>query len=111
MKIDPNLQPLGGAEPERVGSKRNGGVTPTGSSKTTAKPEGLQPASGEDTVSLSTVHSDVQHLTAALTHVPDVRTEKVGPLQQKVKNGQYKPDNEKLADALLSEQASRKFKA
>lgn len=111
MKIDPNLQPLGGAQSERVGNKRNGGVAPTGSSQNAGKAEGLRPATGEDTVSLSTVHGDVQHLTAALTDVPDVRTEKVGPLQQQVKNGQYKPDSEKLADALLSEQASRKFKA
>jgi negative regulator of flagellin synthesis FlgM len=107
MKIDPNLQPLGEAQPDRVSGKRSSGVAPKGSSQTA----GLQPASGQDTVSLSSTHGDVQQLTTALQNVPEVRTDKVNALQQQVKNGQYTPDNEKLAGALLSEQASRKFKA
>ncbi|HUI76027.1 MAG TPA: flagellar biosynthesis anti-sigma factor FlgM [Candidatus Acidoferrum sp.] len=107
MKIDPNLQPLGESQPDRVSGKRNGGVTSTGTSHTT----GLRPATGDDTVSLSSTHGDVQQLTTALQNVPEVRTDKVNALQQQVQSGQYIPDNGKLADALLSEQASLKSKA
>ncbi|HUL15549.1 MAG TPA: flagellar biosynthesis anti-sigma factor FlgM [Terriglobales bacterium] len=107
MKIDPNLQPLGESQPDRVSGKRNAGVTSKGSSQTT----GLQPASEEDTVSLSSTHGDVQQLTTALQSVPEVRTDKVNALQQQIQSGQYNPDNGKLADALLSEQASLKSKA
>jgi len=38
---------------------------------------GVKPAAGEDTVHISSAHSDVQTLKANFAHVPEVRAAKV----------------------------------
>lgn len=104
MKIDPRFQVPGDAQPERVSGKRNGAVNSKGSAPTS----GLRPVSGEDTVSLSSRHGEVQQLTAAAANVPEVRANRVEALQQQVRHNRYQPDNQKLADALLADAATRK---
>jgi|GEM_PF-647732 flagellar biosynthesis anti-sigma factor FlgM len=107
MKIDPKIQFPNDSQPERVSGKRANDVAPKSGSQTT----GLSPTAGEDTVSLSGKHGDVQRLTAAVAQVPEVRAERIAALQSKVQSGNYKPDSEKIADAVISEQSTRKFKA
>jgi flagellar biosynthesis anti-sigma factor FlgM len=71
----------------------------------------LTAANGEDTVSLSGTHSDVQRLTSAVSQVPEVRAERIAALQGKVRSGNFQPDSQKVADAVIAEQTTRKFKA
>lgn len=108
MKIDPRL-PISGAteEPNQIKNSRSSGVQ-TGQSANTS---GAKPASGEDTVSISTRHSDLHSLSASLASVPEVRVNLVSALQQQVNSGQYKPDSQKIADAIIAEHASRSAKA
>ena len=107
MKIDSKVQFPNDSQPERVSGKRANDVAPKSGSQTA----GLAPAAGEDTVSLSGTHGEVQRLTSAVAQVPDVRAERISALQSKVQSGNYKPDSEKIADAVISEQGARKFKA
>lgn len=107
MKIDSKLQFPNDGQPERVSSQRTNPSQPKG----TAASTGAHPANGEDTVSLSGAHGDVQHLTAAVSQVPDVRAGRIAALQGKVRSGNFKPDSGQIADAIVSEQSHRKFKA
>jgi flagellar biosynthesis anti-sigma factor FlgM len=108
MKIDPRL-PISGAtqQPSQVKNSRSSGVQ-TGQSANTA---GANPAAGEDTVSISARHSDLQSLSASFASVPEVRVNLVSALQLQVNSGQYKPDSQKIADAIIAEHASRSAKA
>ena len=103
MKIDPRIQLPGDVQPELIRNSRKSAVQPTG----TADTGGVRPAAGEDTVSISSTHSDVQTLKANLANVPDVRTDRVAALQQRVSTGQYQPDSGKVADAIIADQISR----
>lgn len=101
MKIDPTIQFPGDSQPDRVKEARSGAAKrPSGA-------PGISAPSGEDTVSLSGKHGEVQTLAGQLANVPEVRTEHVNALQQKVRTGNYRPDSEKVADAILAEH--RKF--
>src|SRR5947208_2107248 len=62
-------------------------------------------------VSLSGAHGEVQRLTSAVSQVPDVRTQRIAALQGKVRSGNFQPDSQKIADAVIAEQTARKFKA
>ncbi len=108
MKIDPRL-PVPGAthQPNQVKNSRSSGVQ-TGQSTNTS---GANPAAGEDTVSISTRHSDLQSLSASFASVPEVRVNLVAALQPQVSSGQYKPDSQKIADAIIAEHAFRSAKA
>jgi flagellar biosynthesis anti-sigma factor FlgM len=103
MKIDPRIQLPSDVQPELVKSSRKSGVQSTGSTGTA----GVKPAAGEDTVDLSSTHSDVQTLKASLANVPDVRTDRVTPLRQQVSTGQFQPDSGKVAEAIIADHASR----
>jgi len=107
MKIDSKLQFPNDSQPEHVSGKRSGDVAQKGSSQTT----GISPATGEDTFELSGTHNEVHQLTSAVSQVPEVRAERIAALQGQVRNGEFKPDSEKIAEAVLSEHSSRKFKA
>jgi len=98
MKVDSKVQFPNDSHPERVSGKRAKDVAP----KDGAQTAGLTPATGEDTVRLSGTHGEVQKLTTAISHVPDVRMERIAALQGKVQSGNYKPDSEKIADAVIS---------
>jgi flagellar biosynthesis anti-sigma factor FlgM len=104
MKIDPRTVLPGDVQ-----------STPVKNSRTGAQPgakdsSGVKPAAGEDTVHISSAHGDVQTLKANFAHVPEVRTAKVNALQR-VHSGNYKPDSQKVADAIIAEQSQRSSKA
>lgn len=107
MKIDPKIHLTGDSQPESVKTGKNAPVL----SSSASKAAGLSPATGEDTVSLSSIHADVQLLAAGLAQVPEIRARQVAALQQQVRQGQYQPDNQKIADALITEHNSRVRKA
>ena len=99
MKIDPRTLLPADQQANPVKGSRNAGPA---SSK---QASGLKPATGEDTVKISSTHSDLQTLKAGLERVPEVRVAQVSALQQKVNSGEYHPDSQKIADAIISEHA------
>lgn len=107
MKIDPKINLNGNAQPEPVKSSRSNGAKPVSA----PAGQGISSARGEDTVTLSGVHGTIQALTAGLSNVPEVRTERVNALQQKVQSGQYPVDKGKVADAIIRDHAPRNSRA
>jgi flagellar biosynthesis anti-sigma factor FlgM len=103
MKIDPRIQFPGGIQPDSVKNSRKSGAP----SSAAGDSAGVQPTSGEDTVSISSTHGDVQTLTANLANVPEVRTARVSALRQQVDTGQFHPDSLKVADAVIADHAGR----
>jgi flagellar biosynthesis anti-sigma factor FlgM len=106
MKIDPRTALPTDAQSTPVKNSRH-----TAPQSTAKDSSGVKPASGEDTVNISSVHSDVQTLKASFANVPEVRVAKVSALQQRVSNGQYKPDSQKVADAIIADHSRRTSKA
>jgi flagellar biosynthesis anti-sigma factor FlgM len=107
MPIDPIIPVPGNAQPEPVKSTRSGGA----SASSSASAANVRPASGEDTVSLSSTHGEVQSLTASFANVPEVRTGRVNALQQLVSGDQYQPDSGKVADAIIADHSRVSAKA
>jgi negative regulator of flagellin synthesis FlgM len=106
MKIDPTIQSTGDLQNDRV--KDTKGNAPRVQSD--ARSGATSSASTGDTVQLSSKHGEVQQLSAQVANVPDVRVDRVAPLQAKVSSGAYRPDSQKVADAMLSEQTRRTSK-
>lgn len=104
MKIDPTIQFPNDPQSERV-TNAPAKSTPSLSSGSTS---GASSAAGEDTFSLSSAHGEVQALTANLANVPEVRSQRVAALQQRVQSGNYQPDSGKVADAIIVDQTGRK---
>jgi len=102
MKIDSTIQFPGDSQPDRVKDARSS----TASKGPSGARDVLAPGA-EDTVSLSGKHGEVRNLASQLAHVPEVRADRVNALQQKVQTGNFRPDSEKVADAIIAEQ--RKF--
>jgi negative regulator of flagellin synthesis FlgM len=102
MKIDSTIQFPGDSQPERVKDARSGAATkgPSGARDVSAP-------GAEDTVSLSGRHGEVRNLASRLVQVPEVRADRVSALQQQVQTGNFRPDSEKVADAMIAEH--RKF--
>jgi negative regulator of flagellin synthesis FlgM len=100
MKIDPRTQLPSETQPPPVKNSRNTGAAPN-----SKQSSGVKPATGEDTVRISSTHSDVQTLKANLANVPEVRVDRVNALQQQVNSGHYKPDSQKVADAIIADQS------
>jgi flagellar biosynthesis anti-sigma factor FlgM len=107
MKIDPRI-------PSTV-ETQNGQVKAANTAATKAQsPERAASAAtvpSGDTFALSQKHGEIQQLSVQLASVPEVRTEKVAPLQAQVKSGNYKPSPVKTADAILAEQTRKSAKA
>ena len=99
MYIDPKIQFPRDSQPDPVTGTRNSTAPAGGSSKSVA----ASPASDGDTVSLSSVHGEVQTLAASLDNVPDVRTDRVNGLRAQVDQGHYQPSSYKVADAIIRE--------
>ena len=99
MFIDGKLQFPTDSQPEQVKTTKNAG----GSAAGTVKLGGVSSSSGEDTVSLSRTHGEVQALTAVVAAVPEVRTERVTSLREQISKGQYQPTSQQVADALIRE--------
>ena len=108
MKIDAKVKFPNESSAERISGRPANNVAPA--PKGGSQGAGFSPGAGEDTVSLSGTHGEAQRLRSVIAQVPDVRAEQIAALQGKVQSGNYKPDSQKIADALISEQNARKFK-
>ncbi len=101
MKIDPNLQ-------STVNSQSDAVQNPKTSRAQEAIQEGRSTEiNGSDTVQLSSKFAEVQQLTAKVQQLPDIRSERVSILKQKIQQGTYKPDPAEVADALLNNAVSQ----
>jgi flagellar biosynthesis anti-sigma factor FlgM len=107
MKIDPTIQSTGNLQNDRVKDTKGSAVR----AQSDARSATASSASTGDTVQLSSQHGEVQQLAAQVANVPEVRMDRVAPLQAKVNSGAYQPESEKVADAMLSEQTRQTFKA
>ena len=107
MKIDPTIQFPNDPQPDRVTNPPGKATLP----QRPRSPEGASSPSGEDTLSLSSTHEVVQALTASLASVPEIRTQRVAALQQRVNSGVYQPESQKVADAIIADQAGRRPQA
>ncbi len=104
MKIDPTIQFPSDPQSDRV----TNAPSKTTQSQSSGSATGASSPSGEDTFSLSSAHGEVQTLTANLANVPEVRNQRVAALQQRVSNGSYQPDSQKVADAIIADQGGRR---
>jgi flagellar biosynthesis anti-sigma factor FlgM len=104
MKIDTTIQFPNDPQSDRVTSAP-GKATPSQSSTSSSA---ASSAAGDDTFSLSSAHGEVLSLTASLANVPEVRTQLVTALQQRVNSGSYQPNSQNVADAILADQAGRR---
>lgn len=100
MKIDYNVQFPDDLQSSQVSSKKSA-ATP---SRAGTGSQGVSSPTGDDTLSLSNAHGEVQSLSAALQQVPEVRSNRVSGLQYQVRKGEYQPDSGKIADALIAQQ-------
>jgi flagellar biosynthesis anti-sigma factor FlgM len=107
MFIDGKVQFPADSQPEQVKTTKNTG----GAYAATGRLGGVSPSSGEDTVSLSSTHGEVQALTAGVAAVPEVRTERVTSLRGQISKGQYQPTSQQVADALIREHSKVNLKA
>jgi flagellar biosynthesis anti-sigma factor FlgM len=98
MSIDPRIQITGEAQSEAVQSART-----TDRQAAANKTPQVALGSGEDTVSISSTHQEVQSLKVSLANVPEVRTERVNSLRSQIQQGRYQPSSEKVADAIVAE--------
>lgn len=101
MRIDPSQQYLGNTE--GVGNAK--GQPKVSSATPPAAGAGIESQEGGvgDTVQLSGTLSEVQQLKAQLAQTPDVRSARVAALQQQIQQGTYKPSDEAIASAMLSD--------
>ncbi|HET7108446.1 MAG TPA: flagellar biosynthesis anti-sigma factor FlgM [Candidatus Acidoferrum sp.] len=107
MKIDPKIPANGELQSDRVKNSAGGGVPAQGQAKTA----GTTAAQTEDTFKPSGRGAEVQQLSSQAATVPEVRTEKVVPLQAIVQSGRYHPDSKKIADALIADHSRKTSKS
>ena len=99
MRIDPN-QFLNNAQNDNVQQTNTRGAQQ--SAPTDSTPDSST-ADSQDTFRLSGTLGQVQHLKDQLDQTPDVRSERVAALRQQIQQGTYKPSNEQIANAMISE--------
>jgi flagellar biosynthesis anti-sigma factor FlgM len=104
MKIDPTIQFPSDPQSDRV----TVGAGKTTQSSSSGSASGASSTSTDDTFELSSTHGEVQSLTASFASVPEVRTQRVSALQQRINSGAYQPDSQKVADAIIADQAGRR---
>lgn len=108
MQIDPRIQlPPADSHPEGVKNTRAAATQVPAQ----AKPVDVTPAVAEDRVQLSSKHGEVQSLATSLSNVPEVRSDRVTEFQQQLQTGNYKPDSQKVADAIVADQFKVNVKA
>jgi negative regulator of flagellin synthesis FlgM len=103
MRIDPNQLP-GNVQPDNVDQAKKSGAQPSDANASA----GNSPLGIEDTFQLSGTLGQVQQLKAQLAQTPEVRSDRVAALRQQVQQGTYKPTNEQIANAMISELGSGK---
>jgi len=99
MKIDPNF--LDPSASQNIG---NTAAKPSSFTKSgNASDVDSAASDAGDTVELSGTLSEVQQLKTQLSQVPDVRANRVAALQQQIQQGTYRPGNQAIADAMMSD--------
>jgi flagellar biosynthesis anti-sigma factor FlgM len=99
MKLDPRILFQSNTDTELI-KKANQSVD---QGQARSKTEGLSSPLSEDTVTLSSTLGEAQRLAARVANVPELREDRVRSLQQRIQDGKYKLDNEKIADAIVTE--------
>ena len=105
MRIDPN-QYLGNVQSENVQQTTN-----TNRGAQVSDSEGAKDTAGvdsDDQFQPSQTLDQVQRLQAQLAQVPEVRSEKVAALSQKIQNGTYNPSKDQIAGAMISDMGVNK---
>ncbi|HXX20297.1 MAG TPA: flagellar biosynthesis anti-sigma factor FlgM [Candidatus Acidoferrum sp.] len=103
MRIDPN-QFLGNLQQDAVQQANTRGIQPSQSEE--SRENGA--VDGDDQFQPSQALDQVQKLKAQLAQMPEVRSDRVAVLSQKIQQGSYKPTNEQIANAMVSEITSNK---
>lgn len=103
MRIDPN-QYLGNLQSDNVQQPNTRGSQPS-QSQQTSESSGVD---ADDQFQPSPTLDQIQRLKAQLAQVPEVRSDRVAALSQKVQQGSYKPTNQQIANAMVSEFGSKK---
>jgi len=100
MKIDPNfLDPSASQNVGNTAAKPSSFTTKSGN----ASDVDSAASDAGDTVELSGTLSEVQQIKTQLSQVPDVRANRVAALQQQIQQGTYRPGNQAIADAMMSD--------
>jgi flagellar biosynthesis anti-sigma factor FlgM len=107
MFFDPKIQLPDSSQPDPVNNTKNASTPSSGS----AKAAGVSSATGEDAFSLSSAHGEVQVLAANLAKVPEIRTARVSALSEKVRQGQFQPPSQQVADAIIRDHGKVSFQA
>jgi len=109
MRVD--FTNLGLEAPEKSKASRAGSAgTASASGAQTGASAATEGGAGVDQTSLSFDQAKVQSLATQALAAPEVRQEKVGPLQQAVASGNYTVDSGKVADAVAAELASGRIR-
>jgi len=66
-----------------------------------AKSSPYQPASGTDHVEISGPAQDVERLSGMVTVQPDVRSERVAEVDEKITSGRHHPTDKEMAESLV----------
>lgn len=103
MRIDPN-QFLGNLQPDTVQQANTRSTQPSQSEQ--AHQNGA--VDGDDQFQPSQTLDQVQRLKSQLAQMPEVRSDRVAALSQKIQQGSYKPTNDQIANAMVSEITSNR---
>lgn len=93
-----------------------GGIDPIKAYMTQMKKENTEvntKADGQvrgDTLEISTEARKIQNYKGMLAELPEVREDLVASLKQRIQEGSYRPDSEKIAAALVKESRLDKIK-
>ena len=80
--------------------------TPSTSVKDKDKNELSTPPEQPETVSISETGKEISQYTGGMAELPDVREERIGPIQAALKKGTYSVSSQDLADKLIQELSS-----
>jgi flagellar biosynthesis anti-sigma factor FlgM len=94
------MEPPDKAKPGRTGQSRAAASAPAAQESTKA---GAQASVAVDRARLSFHQTRVATLEAKTLAWPEVRQERVAPLQQAIANGSYAVDAQKVADAMAAD--------
>jgi negative regulator of flagellin synthesis FlgM len=77
--------------------------TPSASVKKKDKIELSTPPQQTDTVSIAQTGQEINQYTEAMAELPDIREERIAPIQAALKKGTYSVSSKDLADKLIQE--------
>ena len=73
-----------------------------GQTSAAANQAGAAAESGEDRTSLSSANVQIAALSAQASQLPEIREQRVQALRQAMLSGQYRPDPQQVAGALMT---------